>query len=81
MGIDGSTRHWDVTQPASTSLKRLASETPEQAFTRWRETMRRAGVPESQIAPIWEANRQRVRDLQAYLATQGIKLDLAGEGL
>lgn len=58
MGIDGTPRHWDVTQPASTSLKRLASETPEQAFT-----------------------RQRVRELQAYLATQGIKLDLAGEEL
>lgn len=78
MGIDGTPRHWDVTQPATPSLKRLASETPEQAFTRWRENMRRVGVPESQIAPIWEANRQRVRELQAYLATQGIDL---GEGL
>lgn len=81
MGIDGTPRNWDLNQPASPGLKRLASETPEQAFTRWRETMRRFGVPEAQIAPLWEANRQHVRDLQAYLATQGIKLDLAGEGL
>lgn len=79
MGINGTTRHWDVAQAPTPALKRLVSETPEQQFLRWRDFMRRAGASDFQIATQWADNQRKVVELQAYLASQGIRL-IAKEG-
>lgn len=86
MGIDGTSKPWHVAGPPSPALKRLAAETPEQQYLRWRERMRRYGLSESQITHQWGENQRKLAEFQGYLATQGIRLitkdgNLTEEGL
>lgn len=86
MGIDGTSKPWDVEAPPSEALKRFLSRSTEEQRQSWFALQRASGASEADIALKWEKNQRRyaelrlddaleqLADLKKYLADLGIAL-------